>query len=143
MSRRDEDDRDFSPPRAKPPRGGWAPGVWVMLAGVGGAMAGLVVGIGIGAWAGAQRGADRPAAGQTATAPKPAKYTRDEFRKLVDGKTMQEVLDAVGTPNSRDNEDNLEPRWFYLSPCYDPLTNHVDRSVTIHFQSGRVRLVVF
>lgn len=132
MGRRDEyDDEDFSPPRGGLKRGGVPPGVWVLLAvgGVGAVM--LAVGLVVTA---ARTVETRP----TQTEPANKLYTRDEFRKLLAGKTMEEVLQLIGKPDSTSDTPDRDPMWLYRGITYDPLTKNTDTSVYVYFRRGVV-----
>jgi outer membrane protein assembly factor BamE (lipoprotein component of BamABCDE complex) len=67
-------------------------------------------------------------------------YTRDEFRKLVMGKTPDEVIAAVGKP---DHTQKGEPGtfWYYTERTRDPATGKMDRNARLAFQDGRVSAV--
>lgn len=124
----DEDDRV-----GKPPRGGLPPGVWV-LRGV--AVVGAVMLFGAIALTAGRQVETRPAQTEPATGVI-QKPTRDEFKKLVLGKTPDEVLKAVGKPSSR-ADDNGGERWFFVDPCYDPVSGSTDHWVPVIFRNGRV-----
>lgn len=83
-----------------------------------------------------------PPAGQQQPA-KPAKYTRDEFRKLVEGKAPDEVVKAVGKPYDTSDDGDGRPHWYYKGLTYDPLTDKADGTVTLWFANGTVERVNF
>ncbi len=66
------------------------------------------------------------------------KPTRDEFRKLVMGKTKDEVAAAVGKPK-RTNDD--PDSWVYEDVTIDPVSGKVDSLIWVYFEQGRVSKV--
>lgn len=67
-------------------------------------------------------------------------YTRAEFKKIVVGKTPDEVLKAVGKPTStQENGDRIT--WYYDDVTRDPVTEKLDVSVQLVFEFGRVARV--
>lgn len=85
--------------------------------------------------------------GQKSTPPAESKqaakrWTREEFRKTVVGKTPDEVIAAVGKPD-RTNDFDDRKSWFYKELTTDPITDKVDKSITVRFKDGRVYEVVF
>lgn len=71
-----------------------------------------------------------------------AKYSRDEFRQLVVGKSRQEVLDLLGRPQATQEGDGFE-FWDYQGRTFDPVTNRTDHNAQVEFQNGRVSNVTF
>jgi predicted Zn finger-like uncharacterized protein len=83
----------------------------------------------------------RPPAKRTET-PKPPPagkktYTRDEFRRLVIGKTPNAVTMAVGKP---DDTQNLSASvvWYYDRITTDPATGKADAQAQVIFENGKV-----
>lgn len=81
---------------------------------------------------------DRPAGGGVVTPAAVTKtvYTRDEFRKLVVGKTPDEVIAAVGKPD--DTSESGSVSWTYMYRTKDPITGKTDVSAIVVFEDGRV-----
>lgn len=68
-------------------------------------------------------------------------YTREEFKKLVMGKTPEEVIAAVGRPWIAEDNDDGSPRWWsYLGRALNPATGEAG-SVEVYFQDGKVARV--
>lgn len=82
---------------------------------------------------------DKPAAVEQKPAAKKA-YTRDEFRKLVLNKTADEVIKAVGKPDST-SELGDSVWWYYKNVTTDPITGKTDQSVQLAFSGGVVASV--
>jgi hypothetical protein len=70
------------------------------------------------------------------------KYTRDEFKQLVLGKTRDEVIGLLGKPNATQESGDLE-LWNYYSRTTDPTTGKTDQDAQVEFQNGRVENVTF
>ncbi len=69
--------------------------------------------------------------------------TREEFKAKVMGKTADEVIAAIGRPDSTD-ERLGSSMWSYRDLCYDPISGKTDRDISIHFGAdGRVVRVNF
>jgi outer membrane protein assembly factor BamE (lipoprotein component of BamABCDE complex) len=68
--------------------------------------------------------------------------TREEFRAKVMGKTPDEVITAVGKPDST-QESGGNQNWYYEKRSRDPITGNVDRSAQVVFEGGRVVRVNF
>lgn len=131
MGRRDEYDDDEDDRGRRPAkRGGVPPGVWVLL-GVGGV--GAVMLFGALALTAGRAVETRP----TQTEPANKLYTRDEFRKLLVGKTADEVLQAVGKPDST-SETALGAYWYYRHKTTDPVTGQTDANAQVCFSNGQV-----
>jgi hypothetical protein len=81
--------------------------------------------------------AARAAKAGTAKAGTKRVWTRDEFRKLVMGKTPDEVVAAVGQPDGTD-EDGGRPVWTYRGRTKDPGTGKTDAAVSVRFARGSV-----
>jgi hypothetical protein len=65
-------------------------------------------------------------------------YTRDEWTKLVTGKTPAELIAVVGRPNSTtDNPDNTPRRWMYWNRVMNPATGKAG-SAWLEFEDGKV-----
>jgi outer membrane protein assembly factor BamE (lipoprotein component of BamABCDE complex) len=80
-----------------------------------------------------------PPSGQTAGANKET-YTREQFDKLVVGKTQDEVLQAVGKPYLTSQADGVV-YWHYMDRTRDPLTKGIDTDVQLIFKNGHVSAV--
>jgi outer membrane protein assembly factor BamE (lipoprotein component of BamABCDE complex) len=132
MGRRDEydDEDEIKSPRGDLKRGGVPPGVWVLL-GVAGV--GAVMLFGALALTAGRQAETRP----TQTEPANKLYTRDEFRKLLVGKTADEVLQAVGKPDST-SETALGAYWYYRHKTTDPVTGQTDANAQVCFSNGQV-----
>jgi len=66
------------------------------------------------------------------------RYTRDEFRQLVMGKTQDEVIDLLGQPNSFfDAQDGRSSTWYYKARVLDPATGKYNDG-KIEFMDGSV-----
>ena len=68
-------------------------------------------------------------------------YTRDEVKKLVGGKTEEEVLKLLGKPESTGESGGIKT-WFYKSIAKDPTTDKIERRY-ISFDGGKVFDVSF
>jgi len=64
-------------------------------------------------------------------------YLRKEFRKLLVGKTPDEVIAAVGGPDST-SQDGDSIKWTYRKRTIDPATGQVDAAIFVHFTDGKV-----
>lgn len=64
--------------------------------------------------------------------------TRDEFRKMVMGKSESEVMDLLGRP-----QKTTEDAWIYHDACIDPISNKIQPFTWLHFANGRVVKVSF
>jgi hypothetical protein len=69
-------------------------------------------------------------------------YLRDEFGKLVQGKTQEEVLKAVGKPD-RTQSAGDRVYWYYNKITKDPVKNKIDSRAQVLFQGGRVASVSY
>jgi hypothetical protein len=71
-------------------------------------------------------------------------FSREEFRRLVLGKTESEVIAAVGRPEST-HELGQAGRsfWIYHNLTRDPVSGNVDVSTHVTFQDGRVEVVSY
>lgn len=69
------------------------------------------------------------------------KYTRDEFTKLVKGKTKDWVLATVGKPDHTSGSDS--DNWFYKNLTTDPVSGKPDFQVMIVFRNGVAHSVVY
>jgi len=132
MGRRDEYDDDEDD-RRPVKRGGLPPALVVLLA-VGGGCVFLAVAVGVGALMLAGRTVEtRP----TQTEPANKLYPRDEFRKLLMGKTADEVIQLIGKPDSTSDFGDGEPTWRYKDITTDPVSGRTDTSVTVWFNRGK------
>lgn len=86
-----------------------------------------------------------PSQTAAATAAKPTeseakRYTRDEFRKMLMGKTQAEVIEVAGKPDT--TQDFGSPTWYYKRVTADPVTGKPDYSAQVVFgKNGRVESV--
>jgi hypothetical protein len=64
-------------------------------------------------------------------------YFRKEFRKLLVGKTPDDVIAAVGGPDST-SQDGDRIKWTYRKRTIDPATGQVDAAIFVHFTDGKV-----
>ncbi|HJZ92362.1 MAG TPA: hypothetical protein VKE40_15910 [Gemmataceae bacterium] len=66
------------------------------------------------------------------------------FTKQIVGKTPDEVIAAVGAPDSiqRSGKD-IDTIWYYNRRTKDPVTGKVDVSVEVIFKDGKVDRVSF
>lgn len=68
--------------------------------------------------------------------------TLEEFREKVVGKTAEEVLAAVGRPETTRDADDGGRVWAYLRACHDPIAGRPVPMVFVRFDaSGRVSKV--
>lgn len=80
---------------------------------------------------------------------KKAKYTREEFRRLVLGMREEKVLKTIGKPNSTQDLGKFAEvtgrltAWDYEGLTYDPITKKMDFLATVSFTNGIVDNVVF
>ena len=63
-------------------------------------------------------------------------YSRDEFRKLVIGKTQDEVIKAVGKP-FKTHDDPSNVFWMYQGITFDPVSDNHDNFIFINFVDGK------
>ena len=63
---------------------------------------------------------------------------RENFRRLVMGKTEKEVIDALGEPNIKDEEAGGSKLWIYRNRTINPATGKPDEKVNIRFEDGKV-----
>src|SRR5579863_2039057 len=56
---------------------------------------------------------DKAAKSSEAGAPAKKIYLRDEFRKLIMGKTKEEVINLLGKPDRTDEENSFGTYWYY------------------------------
>jgi hypothetical protein len=80
---------------------------------------------------------------EAAEAAKAAKLmTREEFTNLIAGKTPDEVIAAMGAPDSiQRSRKDTDSIWFYNRRTKDPVTGKVDVSVEVIFKNGKVNRV--
>lgn len=79
-----------------------------------------------------------PPAGDTTATKKT--YSRDEFKKLVIGKTEKEVLELVGKPD-KTSEAGQTKYWHYHDRTIDPITGKADSITQLVFDNGAVSSV--
>lgn len=141
--RRDDDDEGYDDRPASRSQGGTPVAVWVLLgvavAGAGALALGVVAVIA----SQAERQQRQTEQQQQQTEPVGKLYTRDEFRKLLMGKTMDEVLKAIGKPESTSDTPDRNPTWYYKNITHDPLTKETDSTTYVDFRRGRVEDVRF
>lgn len=79
-----------------------------------------------------------------AAASKPAAkvYERTEFERLVVGKSKDEVLNLLGTPNRTDSPHG-DATWVYEHVTYDAVTGKTDMAAFLWFRNGVVARVHF
>lgn len=139
MSRRRFDEEDDY--RDGPPRKGTTPAVWIVL-GV------CVVFVGVAAvgclgylfWAGGA--APRPAPPATVAGPAKKVYTRNELKTLLMGKSSDDVLKLLGTPQETTDLGHAKI-WVYHRVSRDPTNGQTDVSAAVRLEDGRVTMVVF
>jgi outer membrane protein assembly factor BamE (lipoprotein component of BamABCDE complex) len=68
--------------------------------------------------------------------------TREEFKKLVLGETPENVLKAVGKPDTT-SEGGDDAFWYYKGKTRDSITGKVDDTAQVVFRKGRVEGVNF
>ena len=140
MSRRrddrryEEDDYRDGPRKANP-------AVWIVLAILGVGVVGvLLVGVAITLmWT---RSAAQPVVAPPVSAAKKT-YSREEFRTLVMGKTMDEVRAALGNPSRTSEPGGGNLYWEYFAATFDPETGKTDISAQLVFKNGKVASVNF
>jgi hypothetical protein len=81
-----------------------------------------------------------PAAGQGQ--PAQDKMSRQEFRRLVTGRTMNQVLENVGKPHDTQDSE-ISVYWYYQNRTVDPVTGKTDWQVQVVFTNGCVSSVNF
>lgn len=80
--------------------------------------------------------------------PEPAKpaaptvYDREEFRKMVTGLTPDELIRAVGRPDST-TDLGTSQTWVYNGRTRDPVTGKVDLFAYLTIRGGKVAEVFF
>lgn len=65
----------------------------------------------------------------------------EDFRNLVAGKTQEQVIEAVGRPNSATDSGNGFGVWTYRNRTADPVTGRTDGVMNLHFRDGVVASV--
>lgn len=76
----------------------------------------------------------------TTTTQAAKRYTREEFRQLAIGKTGQELIDAIGRPETTSEGGFVI--WVYKKLTYDPITGKTDADAMVLFdREGRVESV--
>jgi hypothetical protein len=68
-------------------------------------------------------------------------YPRDEFHKLVVGKTKDEILKLLGKPENTSDSTYISPYWTYHKITVDPVTDKVDAWVLVYFTGDIVKSV--
>ena len=69
-------------------------------------------------------------------------YGRDEFKRLVVGKTQAEVKGMLGDP-SKTSEADGETIWQYEAVTVDPANEKTDSSAVLRFKDGKVANIEF
>jgi outer membrane protein assembly factor BamE (lipoprotein component of BamABCDE complex) len=83
-------------------------------------------------------------AGGTSTTAGRKQMSRDDFEKLVKGKTANEVIAAVGQPDQKlPVSFKTEENWMYIGATVDPSTNKPDLKATVTVDKGHVLKVEF
>lgn len=144
----DEDDHfgDLPPPR---PRQGTNPTVVILIVLGAIALLGLAVCGGLFGWMGMRaESPPQPAVFDAATIqPAGAKegtrrvYSADEFGQLLRGKTPEEVIAAVGRPDTAwNNPDGTPHKWEYRNCIHKPSTGTVTTGV-VFFNNGKAWMI--
>lgn len=68
---------------------------------------------------------------------------RDQFRAVINGRTKQQVLDALGKPDQTQDQEGLGELWYYNNAAIDPVTGKKTAIVQIVFENGTVTTVNF
>lgn len=63
------------------------------------------------------------------------KYTRDEFRNLIVGKTQKEILEILGKPPNSTQDYGDDVNWYYYNTTYDPITG-TSSGAQVRFKNG-------
>jgi hypothetical protein len=69
-------------------------------------------------------------------------WSRDEFRKLLLGKTRDEVLETIGKPYQTENSGDVL-NLYYRNVTVDPITGKVDDHAQVVIERGTVVRVSF
>lgn len=69
--------------------------------------------------------------------------SRNEFRRLVIGKTPAQVIAAVGKPDQTTESNGVPSMWLYRNRTRDLVTGKVDSSAALFFQNGVVDDVTY
>jgi hypothetical protein len=138
MPRRDRDYDEYVPRRGA----GLSPAVIIaVVVGVLLFLGGLGVGAIVLFWTVAAQEVDDEAPPVVVTdGPQKTVYTRQRFREMLLGKTMDEVIAAVGQPDHT-QEVGTDPSsctWYYNNRATDPVTGKVDVAVQVVFEHGKV-----
>jgi hypothetical protein len=139
MPRRFDDDDDY--PRAVPKKSNT--GLIIALV-VGGILLLVVVGCGgllMFGWMSAARVAEKIEQEEKAKAE--LAITRVQFQTLVLNKTPDEVIAAVGKPDSTQQAGQGDPIWYYKKRTKDPLTGKLDVHAQVIFEKGKVARVSY
>jgi hypothetical protein len=68
---------------------------------------------------------------------------RDQFRAVINGRTKQQVIDALGKPDQTQDQEGLGELWYYNNTAVDPVTGKKTAIVQIVFENGTVTTVNF
>jgi hypothetical protein len=146
----DEDDHfgDWPPPR---PRQGTSPIVVILIILGAVALLGLAVRGGLFGWMGMRVEAPPQPAALDAATIQPAGvkegtrrvYTPGEFVQFLRDKTPEEVIAAVGRPDSAStNTDGTPRKWEYRDCIHEPSTGRVSSGL-VSFNNGKVWMIDF
>lgn len=77
--------------------------------------------------------------------PAPARQTmtRADFRAKVEGKTKDQVREAVGRPSRTSETSPGKTTWMYNRFTVDPETGKTDGSAWVEFEGDNVKEVIF
>ncbi len=70
------------------------------------------------------------------------KYTRDEFKRLVIGRTRDEVIELLGKPKATQQVGEVD-HWDYPGRTTDPVTGKTDHNAEVLFDGARASEVSF
>jgi len=68
---------------------------------------------------------------------------REQFRAVINGRTKQQVLDALGKPDQTQDQEGLGELWYYNNAGVDPVTGKKTALVQIVFENGTATTVNF
>jgi predicted Zn finger-like uncharacterized protein len=66
------------------------------------------------------------------------KLPRDEFRQLVTGMTSEQLIEAIGRPDSTQEIEGIGPIWYYNDVALDEFTGKMSTIVQIHWRAPGV-----
>lgn len=73
----------------------------------------------------------------------PAKYTFEQLRAMLEGKSKAEVKKLLGNPFDVSDYGGGKESWSYVNIAYDPLTGKVATITLVSFDNGKVEQVSF